>query len=155
MPVNSWTSDINVDCGVVLTGGSHRVRTGLDLLSRRQIKKLVVSGVYANATMRELFPLWPFYGSIDEKDIVLERRSSTTYGNAQQSLPIIEALNCRDVALITSHTHMYRALKTFQAAYPETISISPYAVNTSRSESGFYEISTEVLKTLFYRLWAY
>lgn len=110
-PVNSWTADINVDCAVVLTGGANRVRTGLDLLARHQIKKLVVSGVFANATLREVFPLWPLYGEISEKDVVLERRSSTTYGNAQQTIPIVEALSCRDVAVVMSKTHMYWALK--------------------------------------------
>ncbi len=153
--VNSWTEDVNADCAVVLTGGAHRVRTGFDLLSRHQVKKLIVSGVYPNATLRELFPIWPLYGEISEKDIVLERRSSTTYGNAQQSLPLTEALNCRDVALITSQTHMYRAIKTFKATYPETIQLIPYAVNAGRGERGLIETSTEALKTMFYRIWAY
>lgn len=153
--MNAWTSDISVDCGVVLTGGANRVRTGLDLLARKQIKKLVVSGVFANATLREVFPVWPLYGEISEKDVVLERRSSTTYGNAQQTVPIIEALSCRDVAVITSSTHMYRAFRTMQATYPETIQLQAYAVNSGRAESGFIEISTEVLKSMFYLLWAY
>lgn len=154
-PVTAWSQDITADCAVVLTGGSNRVKEGLALLSRGQIKKLIVSGVYANAQLREIFPLWAFYGNIHEKDVILDRRSGTTYGNAQQTLPIIEALSCRDVALVTSNLHMYRARRTFGAAYPSNIPIYPFAVNTGHSESTWYEVSTEVLKSLFYSLWAY
>lgn len=154
-PINSWTDDISADCAVVLTGGSNRVREGLDLLSRGQVKKLIISGVFANATLRDIFPLWPFYGDVSEKDVVLDRRSTTTFGNAQQTLPLVEALACRDVAVVTSNFHMYRALQTFHASYPETIQLIPFAVNPGRAETNTWEISTEVLKSLFYSLWAY
>jgi len=154
-PINSWNEDLNADCAVVLTGGSNRVREGLDLLSRGQIKKLIISGVYREATLREIYPLWSFYGDVKEQDVVLERRSATTYGNAQQSLPIVEALGCRDVAIVTSYLHMYRAYRTFQASYPSHIVLIKYAVNPGRSEADTWETSTEVLKSLFYSLWAY
>ncbi len=154
-PINAWTDDINADCAVVLTGGPNRVREGLDLLSRGQVKKLVISGVFPNANFRDIFPLWTFYGDISEKDVVLDRRSTTTYGNAQQTLPIVEALSCRDVALVTSNLHMYRALQTFQAAYPPSIQLLPFAVSSGRPEISMWEISTEVVKSLFYSIWAY
>ena len=32
---------------------------------------------------------------------------------------LVEALNCKDVILITSHLHMYRASRTFKAIFPE------------------------------------
>jgi len=154
-PINAWSEDLSADCAVVLTGGSNRVREGFDLLSRGQIRKLIISGVYSNAQLREIFPLWPVYGNIKESDVILDRRSSTTYGNAQQTWPLVEALHCRDVALVTSNIHMYRAFRTFQAAYAPTMPITKYAVNSGRGESGLWEYSTEVLKSLFYSLWAY
>ncbi len=154
-PVNSWSEDVTADCAVVLTGGSNRVREGLDLLSRGQVRKLIISGVFANAQLREIFPLWTFYGNVHEKDVVLDRRSNTTYGNAQQTLPIVEALGCRDVALVTSNVHMYRAIRTFQATYPPNLTITRFAVHPGRAESTLVEVSTEVLKSLFYSLWAF
>ncbi len=154
-PIQSWTEEVSADCGVVLTGGANRVKEGFDLLSRGQIKKLILSGVYANAQLREIFPQWPFYGEVREKDVILDRRSGTTYGNAQQTLPIVEAIGCRDLVLVTSNSHMYRAQKTFKAIYPTTIPIYPLAVVASRAESTWYELSTEVLKSMFYSLWAY
>ena len=153
--INSWTEDVTADCAVVLTGGSNRVREGLDLLSRKQVRKLVISGVYSNAQLREIFPLWPFYGNVKENDVILDRRSTTTYGNAQQSLPIVEALGCRDVALVTSNLHMYRAYRTFQAAYPSSVGLSRIAVNSGRAEATWTEVATEVFKSLFYSVWAY
>lgn len=131
------------------------MREGFDLLSKKSVKKLVVSGVHSNATLREIVPLWPFLGEMSEDDIVLDRRSRTTYGNAQQSLPIVEALRCKDVVLVTSQVHMYRAYQTFKAAFPEKIVIYRSAIVAGRSESGPWDITTEVLKSLFYSLWAY
>lgn len=154
-PVSSWTQDTTADCAVVLTGGSNRVREGFDLLYRGQVKKLIISGVYPNAELREIMPQMPFYGDINEKDVVLDRRSGTTFGNAQQTLPIIEALRCRDVALITSTLHMSRAYRTFKAAYPLDFPIYKHAVISSRSEVNAWEVSTEVLKSMFYAVWAY
>lgn len=153
--VTSWTTDTTADCAVVLTGGSNRVREGFDLLYRNQVKKLIVSGVNPNAQLREIMPQLPFYGDLNEKDVVLDRRSGTTYGNAQQTLPIVEALRCRDVALITSSLHMSRAYRTFKAAYPLDFPIYKHAVTSGRSEVNGWEVSTEVLKSMFYSLWAY
>src|SRR5580692_7608735 len=94
-PITAWTEDHKADCAVVLTGGPGRVREGFDLLAQGQVRKLIISGVHPKATLREIFPQWPFYGNLREEDVVLERRSATTYGNAQQSLPLVEALHCR------------------------------------------------------------
>lgn len=143
------------DCAIVLTGGSGRVREGFDLLSRKQVKKLIISGVNEKSQLREIMPQLFLYGDIQEKDIILDRRSLTTYGNAQQTLPFVEALRCRDVMLITSNIHMYRSFRTFQAAYPSTIEIVKHAVPASTSESGPWEVGTEVLKSMFYAVWAY
>ena len=154
-PVNVWLEDPVADCAVALTGGPHRLREGLDLLSRGQVKKLIISGVHSSASLREIFPLWPFYGPVHERDVILERRSASTYGNAEQTVSIVEALNCRDVILVTSNLHMYRAHRTFLASYPQRIFLIKYAVKAGRAESGFWDISTEVLKSLFYSLWAY
>lgn len=153
--LDSWTVIQPADCALVLTGGPNRVREGFDLLENKKIKKLIVSGVYSNARLREIMPLWPFYKNLDEKDVILERRSETTYGNAQQSLPIIEALNCRDILLVTSSTHMYRALKTFQAHFPSNIQIYPHPVVGVNYYPKFYETALEAIKSFFYSFWAY
>jgi uncharacterized SAM-binding protein YcdF (DUF218 family) len=154
-PVLGWERTQTADCAVVLTGGSGRVREGFDLLSNQLVKKLIISGVNPNSRLREIMPVWSFYGNIHEEDVVLERRSETTYGNAQQSLSIIEALRCRDVILVTSRLHMHRAYRTFRGSYPENIQIYRHAVVSGRFEVGVAESLFEAMKSLFYSLWAY
>lgn len=151
----SWTKSQTADCAVVLTGGAGRVREGFDLLVNQNVKKLIIAGVYSNARLREIMPMWPFYGSLNENDVVLDRRSETTYGNAQQSLPIVEALKCRDILLVTSRHHMYRSYRTFRSAYPENIYIQKHPVVGLHYESSVLETAFEALKSLFYSLWAY
>lgn len=157
VPVNAWTQDVTADCAVVLTGGPHRIREGLDLLYERKVKKLVISGVHREVKIQELLPprLWPFYSEIDEQDVILEKRSETTWGNAQQSLPIVEALQCRDFVLVTSRLHMWRAYRTFRAVFPDYFEIQTRAVVGNRYETGLWDLLVESVKSLFYSLWAY
>jgi uncharacterized SAM-binding protein YcdF (DUF218 family) len=153
--VTSWTEDQTADCGVVLTGGPQRIREGFDLLIRGSIQKLIISGVNPQAELRDIFPLWPYHGNLKEADVILEKFSQTTYGNAQQSLALVEALRCRDVVLVTGRLHMYRALSTFKAEFPPAISISPRTVVAGSLEPETGELVLETLKSMFYSFWAY
>ena len=154
-PVTAWAEDHRADCAVVLTGGPGRVREGFDLLAQRQVHKLIISGVHPSATLREIFPQWPYYGPLRAEDVVLERRSGTTFGNAQQTLPLVEALRCRSVVLVTSHIHMRRALKTFRGVYPAEVLILTRGVSSGAVPPRSSDLTAEVLKSLFYSLWAY
>lgn len=152
-PVNSWFEDQTADCAVVLTGSEGRVREGFDLLARRQVQKLIISGVHPGAKLREIFPQWPFYGSLQEKDVILERQSRTTYGNATQSLALVRALQCRDIILVTSQLHMKRALNTFQSIFPTDYPIYPRSVLSGGYRKGFWDSFVEACKSFFYSLW--
>jgi uncharacterized SAM-binding protein YcdF (DUF218 family) len=154
-PISSWTDDVSADCAVVLTGGPTRIHEGFDLLSRKAVRKLIISGVYPQAELRDIFPVWPYYGDLQEQDVVLDRRSRTTYGNAQQTLPLVEALHCRDLVLITSRSHMLRAFNTFKAEFPPTFPIIPRAVINGTLEPSWSEMTSETLKSMFYATWAY
>ena len=149
------------DCGVVLTGGGGRVREGIALLSLGRIQKLIISGVHQRSTFAEVFPEILFYPELDLESVILERRSSSTAGNAQHSLALTEALRCKKILLITSDYHMYRAQRTFQAIFPPTIEILPYPVASQRlyPRAGTWfdgrawgTIFDEWTKYLFYRL---
>jgi uncharacterized SAM-binding protein YcdF (DUF218 family) len=154
-PVTAWTQDVAADCAVVLTGQAYRIRDGLNLLYSRQVKHVIISGVHPGASLQDLFPLRPFYGDIPVENIVLEKRSMTTFGNAQQSLPLVEALRCRDIVLVTSHLHMYRALRTFRAIFPESIPILPFAIVSGRVRPEADEVLSEAFKSIFYSTWTY
>ncbi|HEX4924326.1 MAG TPA: YdcF family protein [Bdellovibrionales bacterium] len=154
-PFTAWEKDAAADCAVVLTGGPNRVREGLDLLAQKQIKKLILSGVNPRSSLREIFPQLPYYGSISEDDVVLEKRSLTTYGNVQQTLALVEALKCRDLVVVTSRLHMYRAMQTFRGAFPTGFPLNEHSVFSGALEPEWDELATETLKSVFYSLWAY
>jgi uncharacterized SAM-binding protein YcdF (DUF218 family) len=153
--VSSWNEEVQADCAVVLTGGLNRIREGIDLLSRHSVQKLIISGVNPAADFKRIFPLWPYYGVLHDEDVILERRSLTTFGNALQTLPLVEALRCRDIVLITGRAHMRRALKTFRAEFPPGFPILPRAVSSGSLEQGRGEVAVEAVKSLFYSTWAY
>jgi uncharacterized SAM-binding protein YcdF (DUF218 family) len=155
IPLNAWTDDQSADCAVVLTGGPGRVREGMDLMAQKRVKKLVISGANPTSSFRDIVPGWVFYGTIDFADVVIEKRSTTTYGNAQQVISLVEALKCRDVVLITSRLHMYRALRTFRGVFPPELPILPRAVVGSSIRARWGELIVEASKSLFYSLWAY
>jgi len=154
-PPTAWTEDHKADCAVVLTGGPHRVQEGFDLLARGAVRKLILTGVYPGAKLREVFPQWAYYGHLREEDVLFDRRSKTTFGNAQQSLVLVEALHCRDIVLITTTLHMYRALETFRSVFPNELPIYPRAVVSDYFKPRLSDWFSEASKSFFYSIWAY
>ncbi len=154
-PLNSWTDDQSADCAVALTGGAGRIREGMDLLSQKRVRTLIIAGANPSSTLRDMIPGWVFYGNLDFGAVVLEKRSTTTFGNAQQTASLVEAFRCRDVILITSRLHMMRALRTFQRTYPPEVTILPRSVVGTGLSPKWSEVLSEASKSLFYRFWAY
>lgn len=152
--VNSnFNSIAQADCGVVLTGSAGRIREAFEVLAQKKINKLIVSGVYKDTKLREIFPHLDYYPEISTQDIVLEKISGSTYENAIQSLQVAETLKCRSVLLMTSQLHMYRAYRVFKNHFPSSIEITTYAVvpSTGKDDS-FIDIWIESFKALFYNL---
>ena len=145
------------DCGVVLTGGPGRVREGLSLMSRRQVRKLIISGVHQHSTLADMIPEIIFYPEIDLEKVILERRSNSTAGNAQQSLALVEALGCKSILLITSDYHMNRAYQTFEHIFPPVVNIIPYVVPSDRTQGLKLWVTTfdEFYKYIFYRIFIF
>ena len=153
--ITVWDENYKADCAVVLTGGTGRVQEGFALLSRKSVQKLIISGVHHKATLREIFPLWPFYGELNQEDVILEKKSKTTYGNAQEIRKLVFELGCEDLILITSYIHLYRAGKVFKAFFPYDYEIYLAGVAPHVSYISFEAYVMETLKSLFYSLWAY
>lgn len=141
-----------LECGVVLTGSAGRIREGFEVLAQKKIGKLIVSGVYKDTKLHEIFPLLPYYPEINPADIVLEKISGSTYGNAVQSLQVVETLGCKSVLLITSQLHMYRAFRTFRGNFPPEISLRPFAVVHPGRESTELDVFVETVKSLGYSI---
>ncbi len=149
-PINVWSQITEADCAVVLTGAPGRIREGFELLQQKRIKKLIVSGVFKEATYSEVFPYWPYYNDINPEDVILEKRSQTTFGNAHQSVVLVESLKCQDVFLVTSQLHMARAYSIFRDVFPNTIEIKKLTLANSRSEQSVFDFALELVKSLFY-----
>lgn len=153
--LTSWSEDVKADCAVVLTGGPGRIQEGMDLLRQGRVRKLIISGVHPGVGLRDIFSMWPLYGDINPSTVILEKHSQTTYGNAQQTLQLVNALECRDIALITSRLHMYRSEKTFAAIFPDHIPIYTRSVVAGKYKHTFSDLMVEATKTLFYSSWAF
>lgn len=155
-PMNLWTqdqlspADSQADCAVVLTGAPGRVREGFELLQQKKVKKLIVSGVFKEATFAEVFPYWPYYNEINPDDVILEKRSQTTFGNAHQSVVLVESLKCQDVFLITSQLHMSRAYTVFRDVFPDGIVIKKLTLPNSKLEQSVFSFLFETVKSVFY-----
>lgn len=115
------------DAIVVLTGGSERLATGLDLLEKGMGKKLFVSGVYRGVEVRELVKLSRHAPEALECCIVLGYLADNTIGNAQESAAWMTTEGFASVRLVTGNYHMPRALAEFRAALPQA-DIIPHPV---------------------------
>lgn len=115
------------DAIVVLTGGSDRINTGLDLLSNGQGKKLFISGVYQGVEVQELLSLSKSAPKNLECCVKLGYQADDTRGNAQESMVWVQEQGYSSLRLVTASYHMPRSLLEFRHAMPDII-IYPHPV---------------------------
>jgi uncharacterized SAM-binding protein YcdF (DUF218 family) len=115
------------DAIVVLTGGSLRLQSGIELLREGKGRKLFVSGVNQQVELDDLLgvsgpaPEWALCC------IVLGHQADDTFGNAQETAQWIRRQGFRSLRLVTAWYHMPRSLLEFDRAMPE-IDIVPHPV---------------------------
>ncbi len=143
------------DCGVVLTGASGRIREAFEVFAQLKFRDLIISGVYKDTQLKEIFPQLPFYSKINPDRVVLEKISGSTYANAVQSLLVVEALKCKSILLMTSDIHIYRALRVFKAVFPPNYEIKTYNIVHTAKEKQIFDVYLESFKSLFYNLIIY
>jgi|HigsolmetaAR203D_1030402.scaffolds.fasta_scaffold00228_32 uncharacterized SAM-binding protein YcdF (DUF218 family) len=119
--------DRRTDAIVVLTGGSERLPTGLDLLSRNRAEKLFVSGVYAGVEVAELLRLSRQAPEELACCIVLGYAAGDTRGNAIETAEWLRAEGYGSVRLVTSNYHMARSLLEFRRVLAD-VAILPHPV---------------------------
>jgi uncharacterized SAM-binding protein YcdF (DUF218 family) len=107
------------DAIVVLTGGSLRLQSGIDLLREGKGRKLFVSGVNQQVELDDLLgvsgraPEWAVCC------IVLGHEADDTFGNAQETAQWMRHQGFRSLRLVTAWYHMPRSLLEFDRAMPE------------------------------------
>jgi uncharacterized SAM-binding protein YcdF (DUF218 family) len=107
------------DAIVVLTGGSLRLQSGIDLLREGKGRKLFVSGVNHQVDLDDLLRI---SGSAPEWAIcciVLGHEADDTLGNALETARWVRGQGFRSVRLVTAWYHMPRSLLEFDRVLPE------------------------------------
>ena len=111
--------DTPTDAIVVLTGGSQRVQTGLQLLTAGKAKKLFVSGVYHGTDVATLLHVQRQSPDALQCCIALGHAADNTYGNALETAAWMRQEGYGSLRLVTANYHMRRALLEFTRAMPE------------------------------------
>ncbi|WP_135081188.1 YdcF family protein [Terasakiella sp. SH-1] len=105
---------------VVLTGGTHRLNTGLSLLSDKRAEKLLISGVYRGVELEELLSLSKRAPAELECCIDIGHEADNTRGNAKETLQWVTKTGFTSLRLVTANYHMPRSLLEFSYSLPET-----------------------------------
>jgi len=106
------------DAIVVLTGGSQRLQSGLELLDAGKGRKLFVSGVNQQVDRDELLRVFGLAANQAECCVVLGHEADNTAGNARESARWMRQEGFHSLRLVTSWYHMRRSLLEFRRAMP-------------------------------------
>ncbi|MBP2228503.1 uncharacterized SAM-binding protein YcdF (DUF218 family) [Azospirillum agricola] len=115
------------DAIVVLTGGSNRLATGLELLAAGRARKLFVSGVYDGVDVQELLKLSRRAPTEMECCIALGYSADSTIGNAYETADWMRDQGFRSLRVVTANYHMRRSLLELAMAMPD-IELVPHPV---------------------------
>jgi len=107
------------DAIVVLTGGSLRLQSGIDLLREGKGRKLFVSGVNQQVDLDDLLGVSGHAPDWALCCIVLGHEADDTFGNAQETAQWIRGQGFHSLRLVTAWYHMPRSLLEFDRAMPE------------------------------------
>lgn len=133
--LNSANMAIHTDSIVVLTGGAHRIDTGLDLLHDGLAKHLFISGVDSRVTVEKLISLWNRENKSDIPCcITLGHDAHNTRQNADEVKRWVEKENIDSIRLVTASYHMPRALLELKEIMPEK-KIVMHPVTSSKDSS--------------------
>ncbi len=118
--------EARTDVIVVLTGGSGRLRTGLDLLLDGRAGRLFVSGVYRGIEVDQLLAINKQRPGEVENRISIGN-AVDTIENAAETAAWMRARGYDSLRLVTAAYHMPRSLLEFQYAMPD-IHIEPHPI---------------------------
>ena len=119
LPHEVGEPELETDAIVVLTGGSGRLRQGLELLAAQRAERLFVSGVYRGVEVEELLILSQQSPQDLECCVVLGYEADDTRGNAVETAQWMRREGFDSLRLVTASYHMPRSLLEFRRAMPD------------------------------------
>jgi len=136
MPSEPAATSPPTEAVVVLTGGSERLRTGLDLLEAGAAEHLFVSGVHPGTTLDALLAeVRPALPEDARARIELGHVAADTVGNAIETAVWVRERDVSSLRLVTAGYHMQRSLLEFRTALPDVV-IVPHPVFPENVKQG-------------------
>lgn len=123
----------NADGIVVFTGGEERISEGLRLLAKGKAGRLLISGVNAGTSRRQLSALYPGAGNLFRCCVDLGWKARNTIGNAAETHSWVEKRGMSAIIVVTSEAHMPRSLLETRRMVPN-VTLLPYSVRTPNVE---------------------
>ena len=115
------------DAIVVVTGGSLRLQSGIDLLREGRARALFVSGVDQRVDLGELLRISGNPPDWVSCCVAIGHEADNTLGNAHETAQWMRQQGYRSLRLVTAWYHMPRSRLEFERAMPE-IEIVPHPV---------------------------
>jgi uncharacterized SAM-binding protein YcdF (DUF218 family) len=119
IPMTADTRATPTDAIVVLTGGSLRVQSGIDLLREGKGRKLFVSGVNQQVELDDLLRVSGNSSDWAACCVALGHEANNTLGNAYETASWMRRQDFHSLRLVTAWYHMPRSRLEFDRAMPE------------------------------------
>ena len=139
------------DVIIVLSGGTDRVEQGVTLYQQGYAPKLLLSGSSAHKMEQLALSL-----GVPKQNILLDVKSTTTFGNAYYSAKIMRAQGFQSAIVVTSDYHTHRAsiiFSQFFKGWQLTVCATPYSSSISTDWWKYKQTSeyviTEYLKMVY------
>lgn len=141
--------DRMTDAVVVLTGGKGRIERGLDMITRKRAKRMLVSGVDRQVKPHELAAEYKAPLALFDCCVDLGHEAVDTRSNAQETANWVRRYKYRSIRLVTTDWHMARAKFELSRMLDGEVSIVRDAVP---SEPGLLALVTEYNKYVLRRV---
>lgn len=128
LPDRVADSTTRTDAVVVLTGGSERLDTGMELVEAGLAARVFVSGVHKGVDVGEILRLVKGRHDNLAGALVLGHAADDTVGNAVETAAWMEDEKIASIRLVTGAYHMPRALVEFRRALPPHAVVLPHPV---------------------------
>jgi len=112
---------VHADAAIVLSGDVDylRIRHATGLVKAGQVKAILLTGQGVGGDSAEEMGRQAIASGVPADAIVLETASTTTRENLVFAAPLVKEHGWRRIALVTSQSHLARALATARKAMPD------------------------------------